>query len=55
MAAAPESDSGPPHPRLLVLVVVPVSVTHFRSMTSFSCIASGPSARTVAFRRRALD
>ena len=35
MAAAPESDSGPPLSRL-VLVVVPVSVTHSRSMTSRS-------------------
>jgi hypothetical protein len=45
MAAAPESDSGPPHPRLLVLAVVSVSVTHFRSMTSrvLHCVrAIGP-------------
>ncbi len=45
MAAAPESDSGPPDSRLLVLVVVPVSVTHSRSMTSrlLHCVrAIGP-------------
>jgi hypothetical protein len=34
MAAAPESDSRPTAPAAVVLVVVPVSVTHSLSMTS---------------------
>ena len=34
MAAAPESDSSPVVSPLMVLAVVPVSVTHLRSMTS---------------------
>ena len=41
MAAAPELDSSPAASRL-VLVVVPVSVTHSRSMTSRFLPASGP-------------
>ena len=40
MAAAPESDSSPP-PLRLVLAVVPVSVTHPRSITSRSCLQPG--------------
>ena len=54
MAAAPESDSGPPPP-LFVLVVVPVSVTHSLSMTSRPCPCVRALARTVACRRRALE
>jgi hypothetical protein len=38
----PESDSGPPLPPPLVLAVVPVSLTHSRSMTSRPCVAYGP-------------
>jgi hypothetical protein len=41
MAAAPESGSRPTSSPALVLVVVPVSVTHSRSMTSRPLRASG--------------
>ena len=54
MAAAPESDSSPTSSRL-VLAVVPVSVTHPRSMTARPLLASGPPARRLACRRCALD
>ncbi len=39
----------------LVQAVVPVSVTHPHSMTSRPLPASGPSARRLACRRRALE
>ena len=41
MAAAPESASGPLLP-VVVLAVVPVSITHPRSMPSRSLPLSGP-------------
>jgi hypothetical protein len=44
MAAAPESDSGPPFPAL-VLAVVPVSITHPRSVTPRPLPSSWPPAR----------
>jgi hypothetical protein len=44
MAAAPESGSSPHQLPRLVLAVVPVSVTHPRSMTSRPLPASGPLA-----------
>ena len=40
---------------LVVLVVVPVSVTHSRSMTSRLLLCVRATARTVACRRRALE
>jgi hypothetical protein len=55
MAAAPESDSSPTSSPALVLAVVPVSVTHPRSMSSRPLPASGPPARRLACRRRALE
>jgi hypothetical protein len=55
MAAAPESDSSPTSSPALVLAVVPVLVTHPRSMTSRPLPASGPFARRLGCRRRALD
>src|ERR1017187_8738460 len=45
MAAAPESDSSPASSPALVLAVVPVSVTHPRSMSSRPLPASGPPAQ----------
>ena len=46
MAAAPESDSRPTAPAAVVLVVVPVSVTHSLSMTSRPLLYVRAKART---------
>jgi len=55
MAAAPESASRPTAPLLLVLAVVPVSITHPSSMARVPCLAPKPKARALACRRRALE
>lgn len=55
MAAAPESDSSPTSSPALVLAVAPVLVMPSCSMTSRPLPASGPFARRLACRRRALD
>jgi hypothetical protein len=55
MAAAPESDSSPASSPALVVAVVPVSFTLPRPMSTRPLLASGPTARRLACRRRALE